>query len=144
MKCPVCGSDLIPQMHHGIDVQYCPQDQGIWLAYQELDQLEDEVFKADDEKGSLMLTSAPSERRCPVCNGPLRQFQYRMDNLTLDFCEKKDGFWLDSGEEDRVLQLMKARAKQMKSKFDAEKEWGKTLRHLQSPSFFDKLSGLFK
>jgi len=144
MKCPKCNSDLVRKIRHGIEVDYCTNDHGMWLDFKELDQLEDEAFKEDDEKGTLIFSNTPTDYHCPKCNSQLKQFQYRLYDLTLEFCENKDGFWLDAGEDERVLQLMKQRQKDMKKKFDAEKEWKTTIRHLQSPSFFDKLTGLFK
>jgi Zn-finger nucleic acid-binding protein len=116
----------------------------VWLDFKELDQLEDEAFNLDDEKGTLIFESTPSKFHCPKCNSQLRQFEYRSNNLILEYCENKDGFWLDAGEEERVLGLMKQREKDMKRKIDAETEWKKTLQHLQSPTFFNKLTGLFK
>jgi Zn-finger nucleic acid-binding protein len=116
----------------------------MWLDFKELDQLEDEAFNIDYEKGTLVFESTPSEFRCPKCNRQLKQFEYRTNNLILEYCENKDGFWLDAGEEERVLELMKQREKDMKRKIDAETEWKNTLRRLQSPTFFNKLTGLFK
>jgi Zn-finger nucleic acid-binding protein len=144
MKCPKCNSDLVRQTRHGIEVDYCTNDHGMWLDFNELDELEDEAFNEDDEKGTLIFSSTPTDDHCPKCNALLKQFQYRLYDLTLEFCENKDGFWLTAGEDERVLQLMRQRKKEMKQKFDAEKEWKATIRHLQSPSFFDKLTGLFK
>ena len=107
-------------------------------------ELEDEVFKGDDEKGSLIFSSLPTDYHCPKCNAPLKKFQYRLYDLTLEFCQNKDGFWLDAGDEERVLELMKQRKKDMKEKLNAEQEWKKTMKHIQSPSFFDKLTDFFK
>jgi len=144
MKCPKCNADLVRTIRHGIELDACTNDHGMWFDYNELDQLEDEAFNIDDQKGSLMLSSTPSEYLCPKCNTPLKQFQYRLYDLTLEFCENKDGFWLDQGEDERVLELMTKRQSAMKSKFDAEQEWNTTIQHLKSPSFFDKVKNLFK
>ena len=111
MKCPKCNTDLVKQIRHGIEMDCCTNDHGMWLDAQQLDQLEDEAFKKDDEKGTLIFSSTPSEFKCPKCNTPLKQFDYRLYDLTLEYCENKDGFWLDAGEDDRVLQLMKKRRK---------------------------------
>ena len=50
-------------------------------------------------------------------------FNYRAFNLELDFCPNEHGFWLDSGEEKRVLEIMKQRVKDLKRSTDAEVEW---------------------
>jgi Zn-finger nucleic acid-binding protein len=143
MKCPKCGSELVPQTRHGLEVNYCTNDHGMWLNLNELDELEDEAFDQDDEKGTLIFSSTPTDNHCPKCNALLKRFQYRLYDLTLEYCEKKDGFWLTAGEDDRILELMKQRKRDMERKFDAESEWKSTIKHFQSPSFFDKIKHLF-
>ena len=157
MKCPKCDADLVKQTRHGIEVDYCTNDHGMWLDAQELDQLEDEAFKKDDEKGTLIFSSTVSNFKCPKCNTPLKQFDYRLYDLTLEYCENKDGFWLDAGEDERVLQLMKQRKKDMVSKHETETEWKNVERHdmdpeaewkfdlirLRSKEFIDKLMDKF-
>jgi len=144
MKCPKCNSDLVKITRHGIEVDYCTNDHGMWLDFTELDQLENEAFNDEDEKGSLIFSSTTTENRCPKCNVQLKQFKYRAYDLTLEFCENKDGFWLDAGEDDRIIQLMKQRKKDMERKFDSEEKWQDIIKHIQSPSFFNKLKSLFK
>jgi Zn-finger nucleic acid-binding protein len=143
-------------MRHGIEVDYCPNDHGMWLDLQELDQLEDKVFSDDHEKGTLVFSSTASDLHCPKCGGQLKQFQYRLDDLTLDYCEK-DGYWLDSGEDERVLQLMKERRSEIQRKLEAESEWKDaehneldpeaewklTLLKLRSRQFLKKFTDLF-
>ena len=74
----------------------------------------------------------------------MQRFNYRAYNLELDFCEQGHGTWLDAGEETRVLELMEQRIKDLDRKAKAEAEWGGFLRKLRSPSFFDKMKGLFR
>jgi Zn-finger nucleic acid-binding protein len=135
MKCPKCSSDLVTQTRFGIEVDTCPNDHGTWLDYQELDRLEDERFKLDDEKGSLILSDAATTYHCPRCGGLLRTFEYRLYDLPLEYCPNKDGFWLDAGEEQRVLALMKQRKADMRRKFEAEAEWKEAERHDLDPDF---------
>jgi Zn-finger nucleic acid-binding protein len=116
----------------------------MWLDLQELDQLEDKVLDVDEVKGSMVFKSTSTDRLCPHCGGQLRRFQYRLHSLELEYCENDHGFWLDEGEEKRVLELMKEREKRLRRKVAAESEWKKTLRRLRSPSFFDKLKDLFR
>lgn len=144
MQCPKCNSTLTTKSHKGIQVDYCSHCRGMWLDFEELDQLEDKAFAEDAYKGTIIFSSTPTEYRCPHCNGQLRRFQYRLHSLELEYCENKHGFWLDENEEKRVMELMRARSKRMKKKFDAEAEWRNTLQRLKSKSFFSKLAGLFK
>ncbi len=144
MKCPKCEGVLEKQMHMGIEVDQCDTCKGIWLELAELDQLEDEVFDEDELKGSLILRSVETEHKCPDCGRPLKRFHYRLNDLELEYCEEEHGFWLDEGEEKRILEIMKKRSKDMDRKFAAEASWGQTLRGLKSKSLIHKIKGLFK
>lgn len=144
MKCPKCDTDLVKQSRYGMEVDYCDNCHGMWLDFQELDLLEDREFSDDDYKGTLIFSGTATSYRCPHCKGELKQFQYRLHDLTLEYCESKHGFWLDTSEEKRVVELMQQRAKGMERKLDAETEWKTALRRLRSPSFIRKLMNLFK
>jgi Zn-finger nucleic acid-binding protein len=159
MKCPKCSADLVKQIHHGIEVDSCTNDHGMWFSVQQLGQLEGETFKGGDhEKGTLIFSSTPSEFKCPKCSAPLRQFDYRLYDLTLEYCENKDGFWLDAGEDERVLQLMAQRKKDMTNKrevdaesrdeeqheMEPELEWKSELLRLRSKELIDKLMDRFR
>jgi ribosomal protein L37AE/L43A len=54
MDCPRCKTALRIEDYRGIEVDRCPQCQGMWLDYGELDQLEDKVLDKDDLKGTLV------------------------------------------------------------------------------------------
>ena len=135
MQCPKCNSTLAKRMHRGIEVDYCQNSKGMWLDAQELDELEDQAYDKDEYKGSLIVSSSPTQYPCPHCGKPLRRFQYRLHSLELEYCEDGHGFWLDEDEEQRVLELMKAREQDMSRKFDAEAEWQNVLRKLRSKPF---------
>lgn len=139
MNCPRCDSELVVENYQGIEVDRCPNCAGLWLDYGELDQLEDTVFDQDKLKGSLMPRSFQGELVCPKCGGRMQRFYYRAYNLELDFCEQGHGWWLDAGEEKRVLELMEQRIKDLHRKAKAEVEWGAFLAKLRSPSTFNKI-----
>ena len=145
MNCPRCGNaELRVEHYRGIEVDRCPQCQGMWLDYGELDQLEDEVLDVDEIKGMLVYGSVKGELPCPKCGKAMTSFRYRANNLELDLCEQGHGTWLDAGEEKRVLELMKQRIKDLDRKAKAEGEWGDFLKGLRSPSFAGKVKRLFK
>jgi Zn-finger nucleic acid-binding protein len=59
----------------------------------------------------------------------LTEFQYRLYDLRLDYCaENNHGFWLDAGEDERVMELMHKRAADIQRKVDAESAWKQTLK----------------
>jgi Zn-finger nucleic acid-binding protein len=145
MKCPNDNADLASAKRDGLDVETCPTCNGMWLSRQELGQLEDEAFHlGDDEKGTLMAEPEPSTRACPQCGKPMQSFQYRFYDLQLDYCEDGHGFWLDAGEDSRVLDLMKEEEARLKRSGRAEQSWAAHLQHLRSPSIIEKVRDLFR
>ena len=145
MKCPDDGSELAVKTHHGVAVEQCPSCRGMWLGPEELDALEDEGFDLGDrEKGTLVFAAEPSTRACPECNATLMGFQYRLYDLPLEFCPAGHGYWLDAGEDDRVLKLMRGEEKRLKHAEKAETRWAAHLRRLRAPGFFEKLRGLME
>jgi Zn-finger nucleic acid-binding protein len=145
MNCPNCGTALAPAKRHGIDVEACPSCKGLWLSAQELDQLEDEAFDLGDaEKGTLVFAAEPSDRACPECGQPLQGFQYRLYDLPLEFCAAGHGYFLDAGEDDRVLALMREEEARLKRADRAETRWSAHLRHLRSGDFFERLRGMLR
>ena len=144
MNCPRCKIELKVEEYRGIEVDRCPQCQGMWLDYGELDQLEDRVLDKDELKGTLVYGAFRGDLPCPKCGKAMTGFRYRANNLELDLCEEGHGTWLDAGEEKRVLELMEQRIKDIGRKAKAEAEWGDFLQQLRSRSFAGKIKGLFK
>jgi Zn-finger nucleic acid-binding protein len=130
-------------MHKGIEVDRCPTCQGLWLDYPELDALEDTVMNEDKLKGTLIYSPRPAEIACPKCNDDMTAFYYRANDLELDLCKHGHGFWLDHGEEKRVLDFMKQRIKDLRRSATAEGQWNKFLWPNPNKGFFDKIKGLF-
>ena len=145
MKCPNCNHKLVSEEYKGMTVDKCPNCGGMWFDFMELDQLEDNVFLNDDMKGTLVWDKKPSERKCPKCEEKMAQFNYRLDDLFIEYCDKNmHGYWIDKGEAERVLGEMKERGERLEKKYDAEEEWANHLKRLQSPSFFSKLKDLLQ
>ncbi|RMG24815.1 MAG: hypothetical protein D6732_23230 [Methanobacteriota archaeon] len=129
--CPNCHVKMVPSLYFGILVEKCPSCEGVWFDRDELDALEDKKFALDNWKGSLIHREKDTERECPICEEPMHTFKYRLYNLEIDYCIEGHGFWLDKGEGRRVLDIMTQRKKDIKRKFQAEKEWRELLRKLQ-------------
>ncbi len=145
MKCPKCHTDLTPATRHRIEVDLCNNCKGMWLARDELKQLEDEVFDLDEHaKGTLVFSATPTAAPCPQCEAPLKAFSYRLYDLELEYCEDGHGFWLDAGEDDRVLELIKKEEAGIDRSFNAEHKWGQAVKHLHSGSFLSKVRDLFR
>lgn len=133
MNCPKCLTALTKKYYKGMmEVDYCPNCRGMWLDLNELDQLEDVAFDEDQFKGSLVHRECSTGCLCPLCGGKLNEFQYRLYDLKLDFCPEKHGFWLDAGEDERVIEIMRTHRDRVKHKKEAESEWKQMLKGLHS------------
>ena len=141
MKCPKCNVDLEPQIDRSVETQTCPKCQGMWLTPAELDQLENEAFNDEANKGSLFLVTRETVLNCPVCASPMKRFNYRFFDLELDFCPEH-GFWLDKDKDDKIVALMSGEETRIEKKCASENAWSKRMNHLRSPSFFSKLKDL--
>lgn len=145
MKCPKCNVDLVPAVRHKVNMGVCPSCKGMWLDAQELDQLENEAFDlGEDEKGTLVYDATPTALKCPECNASLQRFNYHAYALALEFCPNQHGYWLDADEDNRVLELMKKEEKDFNRSVRADMQWSRTLQHLRSGSFLNKLKNLFR
>lgn len=138
MTCPKCNAELVKKSYKGImEIESCPNCRGMWLDFVELDKLEDVVFDKDSQKGSLIHFQKKTDFHCPHCGTKLDEFQYRLYDLKLDTCfENHHGFWLDAGEDERVMEIINRRSQEMIRKISAETEWKQTLKKMHS--FFKK------
>ncbi|HEX4097939.1 MAG TPA: zf-TFIIB domain-containing protein [Caulobacteraceae bacterium] len=141
MKCPNCSAELALAKRDGVEMEVCPACNGMWLSQQELTELEDEAYDLG-KKGTLVFDPEPSSRRCPACDQGLKRFHYRDYDLELEFCETGHGFFLDAGEDKRVLELMRKEEANLKRAFGAEDHWSAHMRHWRSGSFMDRLKNL--
>lgn len=145
MNCPKCKTPLETQTRHKVAVECCPSCKGMWFDPQTLKTLEDEAFRHDEHaKGTLAFSATPTVLRCPVCADPLNRFNYRLFDLELELCPRGHGYWLEEGEDSRVLQLMKTEEAGVDRSFTAEQKWAGLVRHLHSPSFLDRIRDLFR
>ncbi len=123
MNCPKCDVGLDIEQHKGIEIDRCPRCEGLWLDHVELDQLEDTAFDKDELKGMMEYNPRASEIDCPVCGARMTTFNYRAYNLPIDTCKEEHGYWLDKGEDKRVIEIMKQRIKDLDRKSKAEAQW---------------------
>ena len=144
MDCPKCGSGLKTEKYKGMEVDKCVSCEGMWLDYPELDQLEDTAMDEDELKGSMITREMGSEITCPKCHGATQQFQYRYNELWLDVCEAEHGFWLDKGEEKRVIELMEQRVKDLNRTTSAEQDWARLLGRVRSRSLLKRIKDFMK
>ena len=143
LNCPRCKVALNEKKFKDIDVDHCPQCKGLWLEFHELDELEDHSMDSDDTKGMLEYARRESDISCPHCDKLMETFNYRAHNLPIDHCTNEHGYWLDEGEEKKVLDIMKQRVRDLKRSSSAEESWSKFLERGGTRSFLAKVKDLF-
>ncbi len=144
MNCPRCDVALNEKFHMGIEVDHCPECKGLWLDFHEMDQLEDHAMDDDERKGMMEYSRRASDIACPKCHEVMETFNYRAYNLPIDHCKNQHGYWLDEGEEKKVLELMEQRVQDLKRSSSAEEHWSKFMTSGKSRSFLSKVKDLFK
>ena len=145
MNCPDCKVALDEQKYRGIEVDHCPQCRGLWLDFDEMDLLEDTANRDEVLKGMREYARQSGERPCPHCDAAMDIFNYRAHNLPIDHCPNGHGYWLDKGEEDRILDLMKERARDLRRSESAEQQWSRFMeRGGTRGGFLDRIKDLFQ
>lgn len=144
MNCPRCDVALDEKKLKDIDIDHCPQCKGLWLDFHELDQLEDHAMDDDESKGMIEYARRESDISCPHCGEVMETFNYRAHDLPIDHCKNQHGYWLDEGEEKKVLEVMKQRVQDLKRSSSAEESWVNFLERGGTRSFLTKVKDLFK
>ena len=143
MNCPRCNVALNEKKFKNIDIDHCPDCKGLWLDFHEMDQLEDHSMDDDNAKGMIEYARRESDIPCPHCNEVMETFNYRAHDLPIDHCKNEHGYWLDAGEEKKVLDVMKQRVSDLKRVESAEDSWSKFLESGGTRSFLTKVKDLF-
>ena len=72
----------------------------------------------------------------------MKRFLYRLFGLELEFCDRLHGYWLDEGEESRILELMSKTEADALRKLNAEDRFARFRKNLRSPTFVASLRKL--
>jgi Zn-finger nucleic acid-binding protein len=115
MICPACKNNMIAVEHHKIELDYCPNCQGVWFDSGELELLVERLKLGDPAlflRSILQTTEARSpekKRRCPICAQKMKKTTVGKEpKILIDACQRGDGLWFDGGELTRLLtQLVK-------------------------------------
>lgn len=94
----------------GLEIDSCPECFGLWFDGEELSRLFCSRTLAERilEEDALPDVVSPArkegqERSCPSCREPMRPST--MGDVTLDYCLRCRGIWMDHGELLRVVEL---------------------------------------
>jgi Zn-finger nucleic acid-binding protein len=124
MECPRDRTLLSVERYDGIDVDRCRTCNGRWLDNNELDLLEATVPSTEEERrATIQYARRTSELKCPVCSQQMIAFNYRAYNLEIDTCKDEHGFWLDSGEDGKVRDIIAERVRGLERAASAEASW---------------------
>ena len=108
MNCPHCVNEpLVALEYERVEVDFCPECDGVWLDAGELELL------FGDEKSARELLSIgspavvpPGEapRDCPECDTQMtKESTSGAQPVTFDHCPQGHGLWLDAGELRAIL-----------------------------------------
>ena len=102
MLCPCCkDKDLTTTLtRQGVEVDYCPGCKGIWLDEGEIYYFTDVPSYLRHYLEEALKNPAPCERLNPKTNTPL--VKIILFGITLDYCPKTGGIWLDGGELEKM------------------------------------------
>jgi len=113
--CPKCDVALILLEFGGVEVDYCPRCDGIWLDSGEVEQL---VVQSGGSPCHPLQEFMEQKSRgeagrqtylCPRCDRPMREVVRRAadgSELILDRCPRGDGIWFDKGELQMLIQSL--------------------------------------
>jgi len=144
LNCPRCNDVALDEKSlKDIDIDHCPECKGLWLDLREMDQLEDNAMNEDEKKGMMEYARRESNISCPKCHEVMETFNYRANDLPIDHCRNQHGYWLDEGEEKKILAVMKQRVQDLKRSSSAEESWSAFLESGGARSFLTKVKDLF-
>ncbi len=108
-----CGF-LNSNQYEGVEVEVCPQCKGIWLSFDNLNQIirtQRRVW-TETQKAEILpqtgKTGVPQEeleqhRDCPECGELMPAFNYQYSSgIIINKCKHNHGLWLDRGELNKI------------------------------------------
>lgn len=95
MLCPVCKKQMMILEHNEVELDYCPNCEGVWLDQGELELL---LEMGDNMDLSDVSGSEKSKRRCPRCHKRMIKGNFPGTEVEVDICTRDGGLWLDKGE----------------------------------------------
>ena len=106
MKSPVSNEPMLVLELAGIEIDYCPLTNGIWLDAGELEALYEDSKAAEDLLASFKSDEGNREKkiRCPICNKKMEKVLIQ-NRIVIDRCSRGHGLWFDEGELLQVLEM---------------------------------------
>ncbi len=95
MKCPVCCVPTYVVEHDQIELDLCPDCQGIWFDAGELELL----LESDDAPFQTAAGTDEASRPCPLCDKKMNKVNIGpYKRVLIDSCPAGCGVWFDANE----------------------------------------------
>jgi Zn-finger nucleic acid-binding protein len=107
MKCPKCQHELNHQLFGEVEVDQCPNCQGVWLDLGELPQLRQQKNTTYSQGLTATAVHDVLTAPCPHCGGKghmTRINDLKRPEIVMDTCPVCYGIWLDGGELDKLTE----------------------------------------
>ncbi|MBN1856157.1 MAG: zf-TFIIB domain-containing protein [Dehalococcoidia bacterium] len=107
MNCPRCKSGLVVVEYSDIELDWCPQCDGLWFDSGEMELLA--MKTTHSEPNACLVPDEPATTdeallRCPLCRKKMhKRLLGKEQPVIVDVCPRCDGLWLDGGELEQVL-----------------------------------------
>jgi len=110
LTCVKCTSVLDKSHISGIEVDLCPACGGLWLDAGEVERLGQSPRPAVEDlrralTGGQQAGISETQTACPACPGALSQAT--LGQITIEYCNRCHGVFLDKGELDAALAAVK-------------------------------------
>lgn len=112
--CIKCNTAMVPKMVEDVEVDLCPSCRGLWLDRDEIRQLAEksdesllELREAVAEQDAAQPAPSTVSPPCPACGGKLTLAV--LGSIYVEHCSACDGIYLDRGELDKAMFVVKAR-----------------------------------
>jgi Zn-finger nucleic acid-binding protein len=112
MKCPIDGTTLEKHAKGSVELEECPVCRGLWFERGELRKTKDEVeadlnwVDFDPWSETNEVKAEWSARTCPQCNEKMAILIYPETDVTIEYCQKGHGIWLDNGEFEAIIKSL--------------------------------------
>jgi Zn-finger nucleic acid-binding protein len=108
-----CTSILDKTQVEDIEIDACPKCGGLWLDQGEIERVSKKMVSEIDRLKRVVAPRGgpppvPSEltAACPACTGPMKEVL--VGQIHIDYCSQCKGIFLDRGELDAALELVKS------------------------------------
>lgn len=112
-KCPICKINLLTELLHNTEIDYCPKCLGTWFDEEELRLAKDNKDKnlnwldVDLWEDKSKFKISYGIRLCPACRMPLYEIYYGDSGVVVDVCSICRGVWLDRAEFKKIVEYLK-------------------------------------